>query len=302
MRIVSLLPSLTEIVFELGRGDELVGVTHECDHPMDVMGLPHLTRSLIPPGSSSAEIDAQVAALGGSLYELDLSVLAALRPDLILTQAQCDVCAVAESTVRAAAARLPSPVHVESVNPLDLAGIYEMFRRLGDLLDARDRAESWISRFEALALEIGRRRQGLSPNRVALLEWTDPLYGSGHWNPDLVALAGGREVLGIGGQPARRVEWAEVRQADPEALLIAPCGYTLLQTTRELKRLRDQDGWNQLAAARRGLITLVDGSSYFSRPGPRLLDSLAIAAAAIDPDRCSDLAPPNGWERLHLTA
>ena len=171
MRIVSLLPSLTELICDLGHREGLVGVTHECDFPPGVDALPHLTRSKIPAAATGAEIDALVAAQGGSLYDLDADRLASLRPDLILTQSQCDVCAVNERSVREVAAGLPGTPRVESVNPLDLAGVFAMFRRVGDLLDAREAAEGLVSRFESLAGEIARRRAGQQPPRVALLEW-----------------------------------------------------------------------------------------------------------------------------------
>src|SRR3954451_18655718 len=160
MRIVSLLPSLTELACALGHGDDLVGVTHECDFPAGGEGLPHLTRSRIPPSSSAGAIDAMVAEQGGSLYELDGALLRRLRPDLILTQEQCDVCAVNEATVRRVAAGLPGAPHVESVNPTDLAGVHAMFRRVGDLLGARPEAEALVAGFEATAAEIARRRAG----------------------------------------------------------------------------------------------------------------------------------------------
>lgn len=300
MRIVSLLPSLTELVFALGRGDELVGVTHECDFPLDARALPRVTRSRVAPEATSAEIDRAVSTEGGSLYELDAAVLADLEPDLILTQSQCDVCAVSEEAVRSAAAQLSGTATVVSVNPIDLAGIFSMFRRIGDRLDARDRAEELILGFESLALEILRRRADQPSPRVVLLEWTDPPFDCGHWNPDLIALAGGVEVLGRPGKDARRVEWGRVVAARPDVLIVAPCGFDLERTEADLDGLRRRPGWDAIPAARRGLVTLVDGSSYFARPGPRIVESLAIAAAAIDPDRCADLAPPTGWKRLVL--
>src|SRR5437899_2241187 len=173
MRIVSLLPSLTELVCALGRGADLVGVTHECDFPAGVEALPHLTRSRIPGSASSAEIDAAVAAHGGSLYDLDGDLLARLRPDLILTQEQCDVCAVNEATVRRVASALPGSPRVESVNPTDLAGVHATFRRVGDLTGARAEADALVAAFEATAAEVSRRLGGRSPRRVLLLEWFD---------------------------------------------------------------------------------------------------------------------------------
>ena len=297
MRIVSLLPSLTELVCALGRGADLVGVTHECDFPPGVERLPHLTRNLIPPLATSAEIDAAVSAQGGSLYELDADRLAGLRPDLILTQAQCDVCAVNETAVRRAACDLPGNPGVESVNPTDLAGVHAMFRRVGDLLGARAEADALVARFEATSAEVARRREGQPVPAVVLLEWADPPYIAGHWNPELIALAGGREALGRAGAPSRRVAWAEVAAAAPEVVLLSPCGFALDRAEAEAAALDGIDEWRGLPAVREGRVALVDGSAYFSRPGPRLAESLAIAAAAIDPRRCGDLAPADGWRR-----
>lgn len=298
MRIVSLLPSLTELVCALGRGDELVGVTHECDFPAGVERLPHLTRSRLAATASSAAIDAAVAEQGGSLYDLDGDALARLRPDLILTQEQCDVCAVNEATVRRVAAGLPGAPRVESVNPTCLADLDSMFRRIGDLLEARAAAEGLIARFAATAGEIARRREGRPLRRVVVLEWFDPPFSAGHWNPEIVALAGGVEVLGAAGGRSRRLAWEEVAAADPERIILSPCGFTLERTAAELDALVRRPEWSGLAAVRRGGVALVDGSAYFSRPGPRLEASLRIAAAAIDPETCRDLAPDSGWRLL----
>lgn len=295
MRIVSLLPALTELVCALGRGDRLVGVTHECDFPTGVDLLPHLTRSRIPGSATSAAIDALVAEQGGRLYDLDADRLAAIRPDLILTQAQCDVCAVEEATVRAVAATLPGSPHVEGVNPTSLAGVHAMFRRVGDLIGARAEADGLIARFEATAAEIAVRRSGREVPRVVLLEWLDPPFLAGHWNPELIALAGGAEVLGRAGEPSRRVSWGDLAAARPDVLLLAPCGFGLDRTLAEWPDLESRSEWRDLPAVRNGRVALADGSAYFSRPGPRLEASLRIAAAAIDPDTCAELAPRSGW-------
>lgn len=302
MRIVSLLPSLTELVHALGRGGDLVGVTHECDFPPGVERLPHLTRSRIAADVTSAEIDRLVAAQGGSLYELDADLLAALRPDLILTQEQCDVCAVNEATVRRAAASLPGSPHVESVNPTDLEGVLGMFRRVGELIGAIEATEALVGRFGATAAEVARRRAGRAAPNVIVLEWLDPPYCSGHWNPDLIALAGGREVLGRSGERSRRVAWADVAAARPEVLLVAPCGFDLDRARADLAGIADVPAWRDLPAVRNGRVTAIDGGAYFSRPGPRLEASLRIAAAAIDPEACGDLAPRDGWRTLAVTA
>jgi|SRR5579864_741493 len=298
MRIVSLLPSLTELVSALGYGSDLVGVTHECDYPAGVERLPHLTRSRIPTCSSSGAIDAQVSEHGGSLYELNGPLLEELRPDLILTQTQCDVCAVNERAVRQVSAILPGQPHVESVNPASLAEVHAMFRRVGDLLGACARAAELVTAFERTAAEISRRRRGRHEPRVVLLEWLDPPFSSGHWNPELIALAGGREMIGHSGESSRRLRWDELIEADPEVIVLSPCGFSLERSEAELQELNFRPEWNRLAAVRNGRVSLADGSAFFSRPGPRLEVSLRIAAAAIDPEVCADLAPGAGWNRL----
>jgi iron complex transport system substrate-binding protein len=308
MRIVSLLPSLTELVCALGRGEELVGVTHECDFPPGVESLPFLTRSRIPAEATSAVIDELVAAQHDNLYELDEELLAKLAPDLILTQEQCDVCAVNEETVRAAAARLPGSPQVESVNPLTLDDVFAMFRRVGDLLDQRSEAESLIARFKLTAGEIARRRKAAggkapAPKRVLLLEWLDPPYCCGHWNPEIIERAGGVEVIGQRGLPSRRITWKQVAAGRPEVALAVPCGFKLERTEIELRAIEDRPEWRDLPAVRDGGVVLADGSAFFSRPGPRLETSLRIAAAAIAPERCGDLAPKEGqgWQPWPVT-
>ena len=291
MRIVSLLPSLTELVCALGRGDELVGVTHECDFPLGVELIPHLTRSNIPHDASSATIDALVVEQRGSLYELDGKTLAELRPDLILTQEQCDVCAVNEVTVRRTAATLAYPPMVESVNPTDLEGLFAMFRRIGELLDAKPAAEALVDRFLRTGDEIARRIEGEAIPRTLILEWVDPPFSSGHWNPEIVAMAGGREVIGRAGEKSVRITWPEIAQADPEAILISACGFSIDRTEAELAIIADRTEWQDLRAVRNGRVALTDGSAYFSRPGPRLETSLRVATAFLHPDRCGDLAP-----------
>ncbi len=298
MRIVSLLPSLTELVCALGRGDELVGVTHECDYPPGVELLPHLTTSRIPSGADSAAIDAMVVEQQGSLYDLDDATLAELRPDLILTQEQCDVCAVNEATVRRSAANLPGRPAVESVNPTDLEGVFEMFRRVGELLDASEAAEGLIRGFRDTATLIGERIEGKPVPRVVVLEWLDPPFCSGHWNPEIVALAGGREMIGRACEPSRRLVWAEVARVDPEFILISACGFSMDRTEEDLGMLLDRREWQDLRAVRDGRVALTDGSAYFSRPGPRLEASLRVAAAAIHPDECGDLAPRGSWRTV----
>jgi iron complex transport system substrate-binding protein len=311
MRIVSLLPSLTELVCKLGRTSDLIGVTHECDYPAEVKKLPHLTRSRIPAAASSAAIDSLVALEAGSLYELDEERLAELSPDLILTQEQCDVCAVNEATVRRAARCLKNHAAVESVNPTNLAGVYSMFRRVGGLIGAADSADRLVKQFDETAAEIKRRQsaQAGAPStnarpRVLLLEWLDPPYCSGHWNPEIIEKAGGVEVLGKAGMKSRRVTWDEVASSLPDVIIVSPCGFDLDRTSAELHALDARSEWTNLAPVKAGRVAAVDGSAYFSRPGPRLEASLRIAAAIIDPERCAQLAPREefGWRTLPMTS
>lgn len=298
MRIVSLLPSLTELVCALGRGDELVGVTHECDYPMGVELLPHLTRNKIPLEVGSATIDRLVAEQGGSLYDLDEVGLAERKPDLILTQEQCDVCAVNEATVRRAAMNLMGRPAVESVNPTDLAGIFAMFRRVGELLDATSGAEGLIDGFEATTRLIADRLEGRPAPRVVVLEWLDPPFSSGHWNPEIIARAGGREIIGAPLEKSRRLTWAEVAEADPEFLLVSACGFSIDRTWEDLEVLANLREWQELRAVRDGRVAVTDGSAYFSRPGPRLEASLRVAAEALHPDLFPDLAPHGSWRAV----
>ncbi len=300
MRIVSLLPSLTEWVAALGRLDDLVGISHECDWPSLVNELPRLTSCQIQTEATSTEIDAQVVASGPqSLYEVDADRLLDLVPDLILTQAQCEVCAVSESAVRTIADSVrPRPL-VVAVNPTDLAGITEMVLHLGDVLQASEPAEDWLRRFDATCKQIAsaRRTAGVKQNEVAvaMIEWIDPIYTSGHWNPELFSLAGGREQLATPGQPSRRIHPEQLVEADPEVLVVAPCGFDLERTRQAWREETKGGSWSTLRAVVEGRVMLVDANSYFARPGPRLEASLRIASAALAPEACEALAPPEGW-------
>lgn len=292
MRIASLLPALTELVSALGHAGDLVGISHECDHPPEITDRPRLTRSRIDPTAPAAAIDAQVAEHAGALFDLDHDALAATRPDLILTQAQCDVCAIPEGTVRALAATLPGPPRVLSVNPTNLASVFAMFRDVAHALggDAPRIAEDLVAHFETTAHEIAARIAESESPRVLFLEWPDPPFCAGHWIPELIALAGGVSALGEPGTPSRRVAWDEIAASRPDVAVVAPCGFTLAQARHELSRLDAIPAWRALPAVRSGRVALVDGNHYFSRPGPRLESSLRILAATIHPERCGDLA------------
>lgn len=301
MRIVSLLPALSELVCALGRREDLVGVTHECDYPRDVAELPHLTRSRIPHDASSALIDALVSEHSSSLFELDETKLIKLAPDLILTQEQCDVCAVNEATVRRAAMKLPGEAHVESVDPRTLDEVFDMFRRVGQLLERPVEAEHHVAGFHRTIRWV---REFIAPTRprprVLLLEWLDPPFSCGHWNPEIVELAGGREMIGRPGERSRRLTWQEVVEAGPEVLILPLCGLPLDRIESAAAAMLDRPEWRVLPAVRDGRVALVDGSSFFTRPGPRLEVSLRIAAAAITPHMfaASDTRRGQAWKFL----
>jgi iron complex transport system substrate-binding protein len=286
MRIVSLLPSATEIICALGLEDQLVGVTHECDFPAFVRDLPKVTRTLIPSDAPSAEIDRLVRErlqAKRALYMLETAALEDLRPDLIVTQALCGVCAVAEDEVRAAANRLPGSPGVINLEPHTLDEVFAAIRRVAEAADVRRRSDEVVAHLTARVERVASRASGRrrSP-RVALLEWLDPPFSCGHWNPELVRLAGGVEGLGREGEPSRTLSWTEVAAFQPEAIFIACCGYGVERSLDDVSRLPSREEWRDLPAVKAGRVFVTDGSQYFNRPGPRLVDSLEILANALD--------------------
>lgn len=283
MRIASLVPSATEALFALGLGDSVVAVTHECDHPEAATRLPRLTSSAIEPGLEPAEVDARVREVTGrgeSLYGLDEPTLARLEPDLIVTQAVCAVCAVSYDDVRAVAGRIPSRPAVLSLDPEGLEDVLADLERLARAAGAEGRGEDVAAvlraRIEAVAAAVA----GAPRPRVAALEWLDPPYAGGHWVPEMVALAGGADVLGRRRERSRTVEWDELAAARPEIVVSMPCGLyaaeATTQTRPHLERLR-ACGAERVAA--------VDAASSFSRPGPRLADGVELLGHLLHPDR-----------------
>ncbi len=285
MRIVSLLPSATEIICLLGLEDQLVGVTHECDYPESVRGLPKVTQTLIPTDATSAEIDRLVQErLKGkrALYTLDMPALERLRPELIVTQALCDVCAVSEEEVRAAACTLPGLPRVINLEPETLSQVFDAVRQVAVAAGVPERGDEVVARLQARVDAVVTRAEGRTHRpRVALLEWLDPPFSSGHWSPELVRLAGGIEVLGREGEKSRKLRWDEVIAAAPEVVMIACCGFSVERTMEDMALLDAVPGWADLPAVRHGRVSVVDGSAYFSRPGPRLVESLELMEQAI---------------------
>jgi iron complex transport system substrate-binding protein len=290
VRVVSLLPAATEIVAALGQTDRLVGVSHECDFPDEVNAKPRVTRCAIhDAGLPSAEIDGWVRetlAETGTLYTMDEPLLRRLAPDVILTQRLCDVCAVGYGTVAALAATLPGPPQVVNLEPSSLAEIFGDIRRVAEALGVPKRGAAVVAQLEARVEAVRSRaaRTGRRP-RCFLMEWIDPPFCSGHWGPELVEIAGGEDPLGRKGLDSSRIPWEDVLAAQPEVIVLACCGYRAERTLEDLPILQGYPGWAELPAVRNGQVYAVDGSAYFSRPGPRVVDSLEILAEILHPGR-----------------
>jgi iron complex transport system substrate-binding protein len=289
MRIVSLLPAATEIVGALGRLNDLVGVSHECDYPPEVNNKPRITRCEIH-GSDlpSADIDTWVRKtlqMRGTLYRLEEDIICRLQPDVILTQRLCDVCAVDFSSVKEFALTLPGPPMVVNLEPSSLSDILDNIRLVADAIRAAQEGERVVGALEK-RIDMVRREVEKSINRprCLLLEWIDPLYNSGHWGPELVEIAGGAELWGRKGVDSARLAWERVLQTPPDVIVLACCGYSPEQIRKDLPLLEQKPGWSSLPAVAKGRVYIVDASAYFSRPGPRIVDSLEILAAIIHPE------------------
>ena len=283
MRIVSLVPSATELLFALGVGDEVVAVTHECDYPPAALDLPKITRDLIGPGLSPDEIDRAVRELtaqGRAIYELDEHMLQSLAPDLIVTQALCAVCAVSYDDVRAIADRMDPAPEVLSLDPTTIGEMLGDVRTLARATGAKDAGVDLVA---AAAARIDRVRLAVRdapPVSVAALEWLDPIFVAGHWTPQLIEYAGGVDLFGLPGEPSETRTWEEVAAARPDVVVCMPCGYDAERALDEAETFADE--LEELGARR---VVAVDASAYFSRPGPRLVDGLELMAHILHPDR-----------------
>lgn len=301
-RVISLLPSATEIVCALGCGGQLVGRSHECDFPAEVTGLPVCTESKLLPNSSSREIDEQIHNLLGaslSIYRLNTRLMQELKPDLILTQSQCDVCAASEADVAKALGNWPgSPPQILSLTPHRLADVWEDMRRVAAVLGVTEPGREVLRALKNRCVDVIEKACLLSRPSVACLEWLDPLMGAGNWVPELVELAGGRNLFGEPGKHTGRLKWEELRAANPDFIVALPCGFNLARTRMELASLLDKPGWGDLKAVRQGRVFLCDGSAFFNRPGPRLVESLEILAEILHPEKFRFGHEGKGWARL----
>lgn len=287
MRVVSLLPAATEIVAALGMLDALEAVSHECDWPPEVAAKPRVTRCEIHGNRlASGEIDRWVRGelrQAGTLYAMDEALLRRIAPDVILTQRLCDVCAVGYGSVVALAATLPGPPRVVNLEPTRLGDVFQDVLNVGTALGVPERAARVVSELQARANALRKRTAALPRRTCVLLEWIEPPYRSGHWGPDLVAVAGGIDPVGRAGANAAAVPWATVCAAAPEVLVLACCGYDVARTRADLPLLRARSGWGELPAVRGGEVWIVDGTAYVSRPGPRLVDSAELLAQCLHP-------------------
>jgi iron complex transport system substrate-binding protein len=291
MRVVSLLPSATEVCCALGV--DPVGVTHECDYPPRVRDAQTVVRSRIDTGGSSRDVDDEVqAALSEGVYDLDVDRLRDLDPDVVVTQGLCDVCAVDEAVVRETLADLGLDADLVATHPHSLDDVFADVDRLGRVLDREAAAEALLADLRARVEAVRERVPAGDSPTVTVLDWLDPVMVSGHWVPELVETAGGRFELGSAGTESGPVEWAWVREADPEVLVVAPCGFDVDRTLETLADLTDRPGWADLRAVREGRVFVVDGNHYVNRPGPRLVDTLEAFAWLLHPDRFD--APPEG--------
>lgn len=297
MRIASLVPSATEMLFALGLGGSVVGVTHECDYPMAASELPQLTATVLPPGLAAAEIDAavkEVIGAGRALYTLDEERLAELAPDLIVTQAVCEVCAVSYDDVVEVAGRLPSRPRVLQQNPSTLHEVLDDVTRLGEALGIAEQAAELRRGLEGRIEAVRRAVVAEVRPRVLALEWLDPPFLGGHWIPEMIKIAGGESIAGASGQKSPQVEWEDLQGLDPDIVVSMPCGWYLEESCAQALRHGDR-----LGAFGAGRVYAVDGASTFSRPGPRLVDGVELLGHLFHPRL---VGPPAGIGFAELAA
>lgn len=290
VRIVSLVPSATETLFALGLGADVIAVTHECDYPPAVRELPKITRDILPTGLSAREIDSAVkerTLAGLSIYELDDELLRDLRPDLIVTQELCTVCAVSYDDVRAVAEEIETHPRVISLDPHTVGEVLGDVRTLAQLTDRKDAAVELVRDASARIDRVRLAVRGARRPRVAALEWLDPPFAAGHWVPQLIEYAGGEDVLGFAGERSEETTWHAVEAAQPDIVIVMPCGYDAEIAHREAEMHRDE-----LARVGAGEVVAVDAAAYFSRPGPRIIDGLELLAHILHPELFPDAPAP----------
>ena len=305
MRIVSLLPSATEIVCSLGLADALVGISHDCDYPPEIRSRPALSQAIVttdlPSGLIETRIRDQIHR-GMSVYHLDETELARLRPDLILTQELCQVCAPSYTLVKQAAKILEAEARIASLEPTGLAGILDNILLVGEMTGTLDRARAVVDDLHRRIKAVRSAVSGRPRPRVVAIEWLDPMYVGGHWVPEMVEIAGGEDIFGKAGEPSFVVEWDRVLEAQPDVVVVMPCGLDITRTRREIGLLTGLPGWKDLPAVRAGRVYLTDASAYFNRPGPRIVTGLEILAFILHPGSLSAPIPAQSVEKLSSEA
>ena len=306
-RVVSLLPSSTEIIHALGCGERLVGRSHECDYPAGIDALPPCTVPKFDTNGTSREIDERVKAVlaeAVSVYSVDTALLDELAPDLVVTQSQCELCAVSLSDVQAAVRRLVrSKPDVLSLEPNELKDVWRDIASVAEALGVGERGEALLDELRGRLAAVAERAQGIGRRpRVACIEWYDPLMAAGNWVPELVEIAGGVDVLGIRGEHSAWLEWAALEEAAPEAIVLMPCGFDIARSRQELPALTGRAEWARLEAVQRGRVFVTDGNQFFNRPGPRLVESAEILAEILHPEIFAFGHEGAGWERLDAGA
>jgi iron complex transport system substrate-binding protein len=303
LRIVSFLPSATEMVCALGLCDELVGVTHECDYPSDVLGKTRIISSILPlEQMTEGEIDKALAERlrhGQSLYAVDEILLQNLQPDIIITQDLCQVCAPSGNELSQALKVLPKQPKILWMTPQSISGIEANIRDLGVATGRTEQAEALIAAGQRKLTEIATRAQNLGHRpRIFCMEWLDPVYCGGHWVPEMVRIAGGLDALGREGGDSVRVSWDDVRKWDPEVLVVMPCGFHLEKVVQESRKLRECPGWDELSAVRDRRVFAVDANAYFARPGPRVIDGTELLAHLIHPNEFAWKGPASAYRNV----
>jgi iron complex transport system substrate-binding protein len=303
MRVCSLLPGAPEITFALGLGDEVVGVTHECDYPAEARQKPVVVRSLIDSNRmTSLEIDRWVSErlrTKKSIYVIDEKRLREAAPDVILTQGLCDVCAIDYDEVVRASESLAHKPKIVSLTPNCLTDVLDDVARVGEATGQSHRAERLVRELEQRISAVREQvaRSSARP-RVACLEWFDPIYAAGHWVPEMVELAGGQDVLGRKGEPSTKIDWNKVVEVAPHVIVLMPCGFDVSQTLRGAPALKQLEGWRDLPAVKAGKVFAANGHAFFSRPGPRLVDGLELLAHIIHPEIFPMQVSPDHVQRI----
>lgn len=301
LRLVSLLPALTEIVCALGLEDCLVGRSHACDYPSSIRDVPVVTSPKHPVDQTSRSTDRSIRSLlerGLSVYSVDTTLLQQVEPDLILTQDHCEVCAIPEEDVRRACSKiLNKHTDILSVHPSNLSDVIDIFQQVAEQLDVAEQGQLFADHFRSELDAVQSITARLASPNVGTIEWLDPLMSSGNWLPALVDIAGGKHILGAEGERSQQIAWEQLREADPDYLLILPCGYSIEQTYEQMHLLNQRRGWDRLKAVQHQQVYIIDGHHFMNRPGPRLVESTRILAEIMHPSHFAPTMEQKGWIR-----